>query len=110
MDECVELSKKLGKRVGEELGIPIYLYEKSASKPERENLADVRKGEYEALSDKMKDEFWRPDFGPFEFNAKAGATAIGAREFLIAYNINLNTRDKGKATQIANIITENLEK
>lgn len=106
MDECVELSKKLGKRVGEELGIPIYLYEKSASKPERENLADVRKGEYEALSDKMKDEFWRPDFGPFEFNAKAGATAIGAREFLIAYNINLNTRDKGKATQIANIIRE----
>ncbi|HOQ80561.1 MAG TPA: glutamate formimidoyltransferase, partial [Candidatus Cloacimonadota bacterium] len=106
MEECVELSKRLAKRVGEELNIPIYLYENSASKPERANLADVRKGEYEALSEKMKDEYWRPDFGPFAFNEKAGATAIGAREFLIAYNINLNTRDKKKATQIANIIRE----
>lgn len=106
MEECVEFSKRLAKRVGEELNIPIYLYENSASKPERANLADVRKGEYEALSEKMKDEYWRPDFGPFAFNEKAGATAIGAREFLIAYNINLNTRDKKKATQIANIIRE----
>lgn len=106
MDECIELSKKLGKRVGEELGIPVYLYEYSASRPERVNLAEVRKGEYEALQDKMKDEFWRPDFGPMAFNEKSGATVMGAREFLIAYNINLNTRDKKKAQDIAELIRE----
>lgn len=106
MEECVELSKKLAKRVGEELMIPVYLYEYSASRPERANLAEVRKGEYEALPEKMKDEYWRPDFGPFAFNEKSGATVIGAREFLIAYNINLNTRDKKKAQDIAEIIRE----
>ncbi|HOD54595.1 MAG TPA: glutamate formimidoyltransferase, partial [Candidatus Cloacimonadota bacterium] len=106
MEECVELSKKLAKRVGEELQIPVYLYEYSASRPERANLAEVRKGEYEALPDKMKDEYWRPDFGPFAFNEKSGATVIGAREFLIAYNINLNTRDKKKAQDIAELIRE----
>lgn len=106
MEECVELSKKLAKRVGKELRIPIYLYEYSASKPEWKNLANVRKGEYEALPEKMKDEKWKPDFGPQEFNARSGATAIGAREFLIAYNINLNTRDKKKAHDIALSIRE----
>lgn len=106
MEECIELSKTLAKRVGEELNIPVYLYEYSASKPERVNLAEIRKGEYEALPDKMKDEYWRPDFGPFAFNEKAGATVIGAREFLIAYNINLNTRDKKKAQDIAELIRE----
>lgn len=106
MEECIELSKTLAKRVGEELNIPVYLYEYSASKPERVNLAEIRKGEYEALPDKMKDEYWRPDFGPFEFNEKSGATVIGAREFLIAYNINLNTRDKKKAQDIAELIRE----
>jgi glutamate formiminotransferase/formiminotetrahydrofolate cyclodeaminase len=106
MEECVELSKKLAKRVGEELMIPVYLYEYSASRPERVNLAEVRKGEYEALPEKMKDEYWRPDFGPFAFNEKSGATVIGAREFLIAYNINLNTRDKKKAQDIAELIRE----
>lgn len=106
MDECVELAKKLGKRVGEELNLPIYLYEYAASKPEWANLAEVRKGEYEALETKMKDEYWKPDFGPQVFDAKRGATAIGAREFLIAYNINLNTRDKAKAHDMALSIRE----
>lgn len=106
MEECVELSKKLAKRVGEELKIPVYLYEYSASRPEWKNLANIRKGEYEALPEKMKDDKWKPDFGPQEFNARAGATAIGAREFLIAYNINLNTRDKKKAHDIALSIRE----
>ncbi len=106
MDECVELAKKLGKRVGEELNIPIYLYEYAASRPAWKNLANVRKGEYEALPQKMEDPEWKPDFGPQKFNAKAGATAISAREFLIAYNINLNTRDRKKAKDIALTIRE----
>ena len=106
MEECVDYAKKLGKRVGDELRIPIYLYENAASKPEWRNLANVRKGEYEALPKKMKDPEWKPDFGPQEFNAKAGATSIGAREFLIAYNINLNTRDRKKAHDIALSIRE----
>ena len=106
MDECVEYARKLGKRVGDELGIPIYLYENAASKEEWRNLANVRSGEYEALSEKSKDPAWKPDFGPHTFNAKSGATAISAREFLIAYNINLNTRDKAKAHDIALTIRE----
>lgn len=106
MDECVEYANKLGKRVGEELGIPVYLYEYAATKEEWKNLANIRSGEYEALSEKAKDPYWKPDFGPHTFNAKSGATAIGAREFLIAYNINLNTRDKKKASDIAQIIRE----
>lgn len=106
MEECVEYAKKLGKRVGEELNIPVYLYEHAASKPEWQNLANVRQGEYEALPEKAKDPNWKPDFGPHAFNAKSGATAISAREFLIAYNINLNTRDKAKAHDIALSIRE----
>ncbi|HHV37810.1 MAG TPA: glutamate formimidoyltransferase [Candidatus Cloacimonetes bacterium] len=106
MEECVEYAKKLGKRVGEELEIPVYLYEHAASKPEWQNLANVRQGEYEALPEKAKDPDWKPDFGPHAFNAKSGATAISAREFLIAYNINLNTRDKAKAHDIALSIRE----
>ncbi len=106
MEECVVLSKKLGKRVGDELGIPVYLYEYSASKPEWKNLAEVRKGEYEALAQKATEEYWKPDFGPHTFNAKSGATATSAREFLIAYNINLNTRDQKKAHELALMIRE----
>lgn len=106
MEECAEYARKLGKRVGEELGIPVYLYENAASKEEWRNLATVRSGEYEALATKAKDPYWKPDFGPHEFNAKSGATAISAREFLIAYNINLNTRDKKKAHEIALSIRE----
>ncbi len=99
--ECADLARRLGERVGRELGIPVYLYEAAASRPERRNLAAVRKGEYEGLADKLKDPDWAPDFGPREFNPTAGATIIGAREFLIAYNITLNTRDKALATDIA---------
>lgn len=101
IDECIVLSKEVAKRVGEELNIPVYLYEKSAEKPERTNLAIVRKGEYEALEEKLKQTEWKPDYGPSEFNAKSGATVIGVREFLIAYNISLNTREKLHAIDIA---------
>lgn len=100
-EECIALSKETAKRVGTELGIPVYLYEKSAQKPERENLAIVRQGEYEALPEKLSKPEWKPDFGPAEFNAQSGATVIGVREFLIAYNINLNTRESKYATDIA---------
>ncbi len=106
MDECAGWAKVLGERVGRELNIPVYLYEHAATKPEWKNLATVRQGEYEALADKAKDPYWKPDFGPHEFNPKSGATAISAREFLIAYNINLNTRDKKKAHELALMIRE----
>lgn len=101
VEECIEISKQVAKRVGNELNIPVYLYEKSAQSSERENLAKIRQGEYEALPDKLKKPEWKPDFGPVEFNAKAGATVIGVREFLIAYNISLNTRESKYATDIA---------
>ena len=101
MEECVELAKRLGQRVGKELGIPVYLYEHAATRPQRANLADVRKGEYEGLPERLKQAEHAPDFGPVEFNPKNGATAIGAREFLIAYNVNLNTRDRRLAHDIA---------
>lgn len=101
MEDCVRLAGKLGVRVADELGIPVYLYEAAARKPERRNLATVRAGEYEGLSEKLKDARWAPDFGKSVFNAKSGATIIGAREFLIAYNINLNTRDRKLAHEIA---------
>lgn len=100
-EECIEISRAVAKRVGEELHIPVYLYEKSATCPERQNLAFIRQGEYEALPEKLKKPEWKPDFGPAEFNPKSGATVIGVREFLIAYNIDLNTRESKFATDIA---------
>lgn len=106
MDECVAIARRLGERAGKELGIPIYLYEHAASRPERRNLATVRRGEYEGLAERLRDPRWAPDFGPTTFNARAGATAIGAREFLIAYNVNLNTRNKKLAHDIAIDIRE----
>ncbi len=106
MEECAELARRLGARVGEELQIPVYLYEHAASTPERRNLANIRAGEYEGLPDKLKDPAWKPDFGPARFNKGAGATVIGAREFLIAYNVNLNTRDTKVAREIAFTIRE----
>ncbi|MGD2090671.1 MAG: glutamate formimidoyltransferase [Candidatus Aminicenantes bacterium] len=106
MEECVELTKKLGQRVAEELKIPVYLYEYAATSKERRSLAYIRQGEYEALPEKLKQEKFKPDFGKPVFNAKAGATVIGAREFLIAYNINLNTRNVKIARKIANRIRE----
>jgi glutamate formiminotransferase/formiminotetrahydrofolate cyclodeaminase len=106
MDGCAALARRLGDRVGSELQIPVYLYEHAASRPERRNLAEVRAGEYEGLASRAGDAHWTPDFGPDAFNAKTGATAIGARPFLIAYNINLNTKAKNKAMKIAALVRE----
>ena len=100
-EECIELSKQVGKRVGDELKIPIYLYERSAKDKKRKKLPDIRKGEYEGLSDKLSDPDWKPDYGPSKLHIKGGATVIGCRDFLIAYNINLNSRDHRLATDIA---------
>ncbi|MCF6147906.1 MAG: glutamate formimidoyltransferase [Candidatus Kuenenia sp.] len=121
MDECVKLAHLLGKEVGEKLGIPVYLYAEAANIPQRYLLPDIRKGEYEGLSEKMSNPEWPPDYGPSEFNdrvKKTGATVIGAREFLIAYNVNLNTEDISVANNISGMIrssgtvkiTENGEK
>ncbi len=106
MPDCVEFAKTLGKRVGEELRIPVYLYDQAAQMPSRRSLAKVRAGEYEALPEKMKKPEWKPDFGPAEFNAKSGVVTIGAREFLIAYNINLNSNRKEHADDIAHELRE----
>ena len=101
MEECVELARLLGEKVGEELGVPVYLYEHAASTPERRNLSVVRSGEYEGLEKKLADPRWKPDFGPATFKPRFGAMAIGAREFLVAYNVNVNTRDKRLPHEIA---------
>lgn len=106
MEACAALARRLGKRVGEELQIPVYLYEAAASRPERKNLAHIRAGEYEGFFQKIQEPEWAPDFGPRQFNAKSGGAVIGARPFLIAYNINLNTRDKGLAQEIALALRE----
>jgi len=106
MDDCIAVAKRLGRRVGDELGIPVFLYEAAATNPARRSLADIRKGEYEGLAAKLKDPGFVPDFGPAQLNARSGATVIGAREFLIAYNVNLNTRDKKLANAIAQSLRE----
>lgn len=106
MEECSDLARKVGRRVGEELQIPVFLYEEAASTEERRSLAVIRQGEYEGLAERLGDPRWRPDFGPAKHNPRSGATAIGAREFLIAYNIDLNTRDKRLAHEIALNIRE----
>lgn len=100
MEECAAYAMKLGERVGKELGIPVYLYEEAQKNKERSNLSVIRAGEYEGFAKKIKLPEWKPDFGPSELPGKHGATVIGARDFLIAYNINLNT----KSTRIANRI------
>lgn len=101
MEDCIKIAHELGTKVANELNIPVYLYEEAAQKPDRHNLATIRTGEYEGLPEKLKDPNWAPDFGDPVFNPKSGATVIGAREFLIAYNINLNTRDRKLAHHIA---------
>jgi glutamate formiminotransferase/formiminotetrahydrofolate cyclodeaminase len=106
MEDCVELANQLGKRVAEELDIPVYLYEHAAKTEERRSLAWIREGEYEALPEKLKQEKYKPDYGEAVFNPGAGATVIGAREFLIAYNVNLNTRNVKTARKIANRVRE----
>lgn len=107
MEETVMYAKKLGKRVGEELNIPVYLYESAAQKEDRKNLASIRAGEYEGFSDKIKDPNWKPDFGEAIFNVKSGATVIGARDFLVAYNVNLNTTSTRRANSVAFDLREN---
>ncbi len=106
LKESIKYSKILGERVANELQIPVYLYEYSATSESRKNLATIRKGEYEGMFDKIKEKKWVPDFGKNENNKKSGVTAIGVRDFLIAYNINLNTFDKKIATDIALDIRE----
>jgi glutamate formiminotransferase/formiminotetrahydrofolate cyclodeaminase len=107
MEETVKYAHQLGKRVGEELHIPIYFYESAAKSPQRQNLAVIRSGEYEGFAKKIKQPEWAPDHGPSELNIKAGATVIGARDFLVAYNINLNTTSVRRANSIAFDIREN---
>ena len=107
MEETVEYAKKLGKRVGEEINIPVYLYESAAQKEDRKNLATIRAGEYEGFSDKIKEANWAPDFGKAIFNEKSGATVIGARDFLVAYNVNLNTTSTRRANSVAFDLREN---
>lgn len=101
VDEAIALSKEVGKEIAERYAIPVYLYEKSASAPHRENLAAIRKGEFEGFAEKIKQPEWQPDFGPAEQNPTAGTVAVGARMPLVAYNINLNTPDLAIATAIA---------
>jgi len=100
-DECVTYAQQLGQRVGDELRIPIYLYEKAATADNRRNLAVLRAGEYEGFAEKISRPEWKPDFGPQAFNAKTGQTAIGVRDFLIAYNVNLNTKSVRRANSVA---------
>ncbi|HZL92716.1 MAG TPA: glutamate formimidoyltransferase, partial [Vicinamibacterales bacterium] len=106
MEECIEVARTVGCRLADELQIPIYFYEHAATRDERRSLANIRTGEYEGLQEKLTDPVWAPDCGPAVFNARLGATVVGAREFLIAYNVNLNTRDRHLAHEIALNIRE----
>ncbi len=101
MEETAEYARMLAKRIGEELEIPVYCYENAAFNEKRKNLADCRAGEYEGLKKKLADPEWKPDFGPSVFNARSGATAVGARDFLVAFNVNLNTTSLRRANAIA---------
>ena len=101
MEETVEYTRKLAERIGNELDIPVYCYESAAFSEQRRNLAEVRSGEYEGLKEKITDPAWKPDFGPIKFNPASGAIAVGARDFLVAYNINLNTTSTRRANAIA---------
>ena len=101
MAETAELARRLGERVGRELGIPVYLYEEAQPDPARKNLSVIRSGEYEGLGTKLSDPAWKPDFGPASFNPAAGATVIGARAFLVAFNVNLNTTSTRRANAVA---------
>jgi glutamate formiminotransferase/formiminotetrahydrofolate cyclodeaminase len=106
MDETVQVAHKVAERIGNELCIPVYCYENAASRPERKNLANCRSGEYEGLRKKLIDPEWKPDFGPSEFNGRSGATAVGARDFLVAFNVNLNTTSVRRANAIAYDVRE----
>ncbi|MBE9481450.1 MAG: glutamate formimidoyltransferase, partial [Bacteroidetes bacterium] len=101
MEETVEYARKLAKRIGDELEIPVYCYENAAFTEERRNLANCRSGEYEGMPEKLADPHWKPDFGPARFNPKTGVTAVGARDFLVAFNVNLNTTSARRANSVA---------
>lgn len=104
VEECIDISKKVAKRINDELDIPIFLYEDSASTPSRKNLAKVRKGQFEGMPEKLKEEEWAPDFGERKIHPTAGITAVGARMPLVAFNVNLDTDDITIANKIAKII------
>ncbi len=106
MEDCVELAQKVGRRIGDELDIPVYLYGEAASRPERANLAEVRKGEYEGLKESIGTPGREPDYGPAKMHPKAGAVAVGARKPLVAYNVNLHCSDLQVAKNIANAVRE----
>ena len=106
MTDCVTVANELASEVGEKLRIPVFLYGEAARFPERKDLASIRAGQYEGLEAKLRDSRWKPDYGPATFNKRSGATVIGAREFLIAYNVYLSTTDKGLAHSIARITRE----
>jgi glutamate formiminotransferase/formiminotetrahydrofolate cyclodeaminase len=107
LDDCVWMARQVGKRIGEQLSIPVFLYEAAASRPERVSLADVRRGEFEGLRDLIgQDPARRPDFGPERIHPTAGATAVGARRFLVAFNANLNTGDVRVARAVARAVRE----
>lgn len=106
MEETVIIARKVAERIGTELGIPVYCYENAAQKQERRNLASCRSGEYEGLPKKLSDPVWKPDFGPSVFNERSGATAVGARDFLVAFNVNLNTTSTRRANAIAYDVRE----
>src|SRR6266446_674607 len=99
-EEAIACANQLGKRVADELTIPVYLYEKAAKDESRANLSVIRAGEYEGFFEKIKQAAWKPDFGPAELNEKSGAIVIGARDFLVAYNVNLNTKAVRRANSV----------
>ncbi len=106
MADCVGYARRLAQRIGGELGVPVYLYGQAATREDRRQLPDIRFGEYEGLPEKMKRSDFKPDYGPAAFNASAGATAVGVRDFMLAYNVNLNTKDARIAQEIARTIRE----
>ena len=106
MDEAVALARRVGRTLGERFDLPVYFYGKAARRPERERLVEIRRGEYEGLAEKLADPAWRPDAGPARFNPRSGATAVGAREILIAFNVWLNTNQVEVARDIARALRE----
>ncbi len=105
-EDCVELSKVVGNRISEEAGVPVFLYESSATRPERQNLVKIRKGQFEGMAEKVKEEIWEPDFGGRKIHPTAGVMAVGARPPLVAFNLDLDTEDVEVAKNIAKIIRE----
>ena len=104
IEDCVDLAQEIAKQVGEELDIPVFLYEAAATAPHRKNIAKIRKGEFEGMADKIKEDKWQPDYGPDQLHPTAGATAVGARMPLVAFNVNLDTDNIDLAKRIAKIV------